>query len=358
MEARGTGLRDGLIIGRPALRLRDSHALIGLELLASGDMDRLRIPDDLQRFEYEAVQWPRAPENFEAPLLLVKEFFRETARPLAAPSDRNLVFTDAYFGASFARRHEQDTWLAASILSSSLAGWFYLLTAAEFGVWKRRLLASDVRSFPLPESGDIGSLAWRFLVDIANPSTSAHQEIDWAAIDEAVLDLYELDRSDRSLVREGFYRASEQWSSGRERSSELVRSETDLHEYALSFASGIDAWLQSTSLRGVRAEIIELPPRSSIRVIRFVLEPRTGSPTVEIVKVGTSVHHVLADIGNRLDVRLGDHLVGERQLRVYGDSEVVIIKPASRRFWSAAVAMRDLDDVVADSLGRARDDPV
>ncbi|MBN8889276.1 MAG: hypothetical protein J0H91_03145 [Rhodospirillales bacterium] len=55
-------------------------------------------------------------------------------------------------------------------------------------------------------------------------------------------------------------------------------------------------------------------------------------------------------IGRRLHVRLGTALVGERELRVHGEDEVVIIKPAARRFWMRSVGFEDADTVVAESF--------
>jgi hypothetical protein len=46
-------------------------------------------------------------------------------------------------------------------------------------------------------------------------------------------------------------------------------------------------------------------------------------------------------------------LVGERELRVHGANEVVIIKPAARRFWMRIAALEDADAVIAESFAGA-----
>ena len=59
---------------------------------------------------------------------------------------------------------------------------------------------------------------------------------------------------------------------------------------------------------------------------------------------------VLDRIGDRLEVRIAPALVGERELRVHGEHEVVIIKPAARRFWTRTKALEDADIVVSESF--------
>jgi hypothetical protein len=350
LAARKATLRDGLIVGRPPNRTRDAKFLRGLDLLEAPDLEHLAVPRDLKPFEFDEVQWPRDRDIYRAPLLLVKEFFRETARPIAAVSARDLVFTDAYFGAALDRKHADDARIAAAILSSSFAAWFFYLTASEFGVWKRRLLAIDARRMPMaPDKSGGADGARRYLIDAAQHAVD-HVPPDWEGLDEAVLDVLEMGRLDRIVIRDGFARANRQWEEARARSIEPARDDEDLLEYALVFASGIDAWLQSTSMRGIRAEVLPAKASWPIRVIRFVIGAREGIPTVSRLPNDQSLMEVLDEIGGRLNVGISDYLVGERELRVHGPGELVIIKPAARRNWSAAAAIRDSDAAVAESL--------
>src|SRR5688500_2110244 len=84
--------------------------------------------------------------------MLLREFFQNGPRPVTAVLDRDTAYTEAFFGASFARieKGSEVATLSAAILGSSLAAWFFWLTASEFGVHKRRLLVRDVDSVPVP----------------------------------------------------------------------------------------------------------------------------------------------------------------------------------------------------------------
>lgn len=109
-------------------------------------------------------------------------------------ADRDLVYTDAYFGAAVGMAHSDSAKVAAAILSSSFASWFFLLTAAEFGVWKRRLLTNDVRNLPMPDLGKVVTTAVGAKVLAAQDVVRANplDQRKWAALDDAVCDLYGL----------------------------------------------------------------------------------------------------------------------------------------------------------------------
>ncbi|WP_235907799.1 N-6 DNA methylase [Siccirubricoccus phaeus] len=351
----GSGWRDGLILGKSKQWTRDASHLEGLEVLGTKDLTPFQVPSGLTIFKHAKAQWPRARETYGKPILLIKEFLKAGPRPVAAVADRDLVYTDAYFGASVGEAHRESAHLIAAVLNSALASWFFLMTASEFGVWKRRLLTNDVGLLPLPDPAAAGrtKAGQRILTLEAGFRTRAVDQEGWAELDRAVFDLYGLDASDRLVVADGLTRASWQWAEGREYATQSAQLKQDLWPYAEAFISGVDAWLQATKKRRMRAEILDVADGAPLRVIRFLLEARQGPPTVEVIPVEGELTDVLDRIGRRLDVRLGSALVGGRELRVHGPNEIVVIKPAARRFWMPAAALEDADAVVAESFAGA-----
>jgi hypothetical protein len=100
----------------------------------------------------------------------------------------------------------------------------------------------------------------------------------------------------------------------------------------------------------MRAEIIDVPQYSALRVVRFILEDGPGNATVEVIPAEGELNEILNRIGQRLNVKLATALSGERELRIHGRNEVVIIKPAARRYWMGVSALDDADAVVAESF--------
>ena len=349
-----TSLRNGIKRGN---RSRDATFLKGLPFVRKECVEPFSVTEDLPRFDQDRAQWPRERSIYRAPLLLAAKFMRVNPRPLvvAAVVERDAVFADAYYGVSFSGAPSETAHLVAGILGSALASWHFLMTGSQFGLWIQQLLLRDVATMPMPDlekslQSDTGNR-------IVQLSRNFHQQTpdayDWEALDDAVFDLYELGQAERIVVRDGLFRASWQWKAGRLESI-APASVNDLEAYSRAFLSTMDAWLSASNRRRMRAEIYEVAPDAPLRVIRFVLENTPGPSVVKIIRPDGPLSSVLAQIGERTEVRLTDELVGLRELRVHAKDEVSIIKPAARRHWLGVCGLEDADAVVKASTYGSR----
>ncbi len=349
----GSELRVGLTFGN---RSDDSSFLHGLPLLKAKDLQPFSLPDNLVPFDATKAQRPRNRDIYRAPLLLIKEFIKERPypRPIVAVADRDIVFTNSFFGAALPSGSSEGAHLLAAILSSSLASWFFLMTASTFGLWMQRITCKDIEFLPVPDlETALRSKAGKHLIQFSqhmqegSPSAS-----DWRTLDEAVCDLYEMDEADRIITRDGLFQASWQWKAGKEASVEAANVR-NMSAYARTFVAAVDVWLSSANQRQMCAEVFNLPERAPLRVVRFVLQERIdhSEPSrLEVIKPEGDLRDILNRIGERLNVPLAKSLVGQRELRVHGQNEVVIIKPAARRHWMGVSALEDADSVIVDSL--------
>ncbi len=347
----GTEFNVGLTFGNKS---RDARFLQGCPFLTAADLRPFSVPTNLSLFDSDRAQWPRNPDIYKAPLLLIKEFLRHDGRPVAAVSDRDTVYKNSIYGAALPSGWSEAAHLLAAILSSSFSSWYFLMASSAFGLWMRRLLLRDIERMPVPGLEEaLNSENGRYLVQLAramqegSPSTS-----NWQRLDEAVFDLYDLEEADRTVARDGLFRASWQWKAGRVASVEAA-SVGHLSNYAREFLTAIGAWLSAARKRRMRAEVFELPERASLRVVRFVLEGRSEHPELpklQVVSTDGDLRDLLDRIGERLDVPLARSLVGQRELRVHDRNEVVIIKPAARRHWMGVSALEDADAVIVESF--------
>ena len=333
-------------------RSSDADSLRGLPLLVAKDLRPFSVPDDLPLYDGGRAERPRDREIYRAPLLLVKEFLRGGPRPVVAVTDRDILFTDAYFGATLPPTKRDAAYLLAAILSSALASWFFIMTASSFGLWMRRLLRQDVVRMPIPDlETALQSEAGRRVLHLESVfQRRTPGDGDWKALDESILDLYGLDEADRIVIRDGHFQASWQWKQGLYASVQPADIEQHVLNYARTFLATIDAWLSARNCRRMRAEVFNLPQRAPVRVIRFVLEDKVGPSSAEIVDPNGELGQLLARIGERLKVRLANSLIGQRELRVHGRNEIVIIKPAAHRHWMGVSALEDADAVIAESF--------
>ena len=350
----GARLQDGLILGKEPERTRHAENLRNLEILGPKDLEPFSVPEQLPRFANDRAQWPRTRDTYQAPLLLVKEFLikRWEGRAVVAVAERDLIYTDAYFGAAFSQTQGDAAHLLAAILSSALASWFFIMTASEFGLWKQRLLLKDVELLPIPELGPAvrSDHGMRIIKLAQSLRQKTPRKEDWAALDEAVFDLYNLDATDRVVARDGLIRASWEWQPGREASVQSASTGTDLLLYTSTLLNVIDGWLSARNRRRMRAEIFDLDSSEALRVVRLILEEKSGPSKLEVIQPGGELTDLLTRIGQRLKVPLAHSIVGQRELRVHGRSEVVIIKPAARRHWMGVSALEDADSIIAESL--------
>ena len=350
IDALDRKFRRGLAFGN---RAHDATFLRGLPLLK--DLRPFSLPDAMDTFEETGAQEPRKRATYRAPLLIVKENLRHDPRPIVAVSEEDVVFTQSFFGAAFPAGRRDDAHLLAAVLGSSLASWFFLMTASTFGLWKQRLMCRDIERLPVPDLDTaVPSAAGRCLTRLARelhrrPPTGA-DDPRWGMLDEAVFDLYDLNDAERVVVRDGLFRASWQWKDGRERSVEAAVPRTHLLHYARTFLSVMDGWLSARKRRHMRAEVFDLSERESLRVVRFVLEVGHAASTAEVVTPDRNQQDLLRRIGRRLNVQLAASLSGQRELRIHGRREVVVIKPAARRHWMGVSALDDADAVVAKSF--------
>ena len=354
LEELGVRFRLGLIFGD---RSRDASALLGLPFVDGAPAGSFSLStDDLPRFERQRAQWPRKRDVYRAPLVLVRQFLRGGPRPIVAVADEDVVFTDAWYGASFLPSSGSGaTHLLAGVLSSALASWYLLMTGSALGVWIPRLKLDDVAAMPTPRltdsaESDSGRRVVQLVRDLHQRQPTGR---DWEVLDDAVFDLYELDDEDRIIVQDGLHRAGWRWEREREQSV-APAGPHELRCYAGAFLSTMDSWLAASSRRRMRAEIYDLPFGAPHRIVRFVLENRPGPSVTEMVEPDGPLRSVLARIGERSQVRVSHALVGQRELRVHARDEVSIIKPAARRNWQAVCGLEDADAVVEDSVSGGR----
>ena len=353
-----TAVRSG--VGGAGHGQRHAKALQGKPFLdnkawkatAGGDKKLFWLPSRLDVFEKDTATRPRDPANYRAPLILIKETFSMSPRPLIYIADNDVVYSDAFHGIALPEEHAEAAAILAAILQSALAAWFLLMTSSSFGTWMRRIKVGDLNVLPVPDlvAARRGEQGHR-LADMVRSlrRRKVVNEADREGLDEAVFDLYGLGDQERIVVRDGLVRAQWQWEDARAQSVRETSKE-DLIQYASVFLGVVEDWLAAARKRHMRAEVLELPAQAPLRVVRFVLEDGfKQSPAPEVVAAKGNLREILDRLGRRLRVRLGTELYGQRELRVHGNAEVVVIKPNVHHRWMSACALEDADAVIVDS---------
>ena len=107
-------MKTGLIFGN---RGGDARFLQGIPFAKGRDIAHYQVPTALQAFDRDHAERPRDRATYRAPLVLVKEFLlrgMKVPRPIVAVAERDTVYTDTHFDASFRAAHAFLTFQAAS----------------------------------------------------------------------------------------------------------------------------------------------------------------------------------------------------------------------------------------------------
>ena len=327
-----------------------AHDLIGLPLLEANSLKPVIDVASLPVFELEQVDRPRTRAAFEGPLVLVGEGIRN-ARPAVGVSKKDLVYTQSFYGISFSGLAVEGFEIAlrlGGVLLSSVSAWNALLTASEFGVNKRKLLRMDVADLPTPTLSVLRS-ADAARISEAMKKLGKCNGFDKEALtelDDAVFDIYGLETHERLVVQDGLDRAKREYKSFRQEAEAAAMSE-QLEPYASTFLSVVNAWQGALGREPFDAQILNLRPEAPLRVIRFM---RGGTGVVRLVEAASDLKGVLARIGDRIRLEITENLAAVRELRIHGESELLVIKPSARRYWTPAAGLNDADSSLSDSL--------
>jgi hypothetical protein len=177
-------------------------------------------------------------------------------------------------------------------------------------------------------------------------------------LDDAVFDLYQLDREDRVIAGESVAKARAMIFEGQARYEELVSppSEEALTGYAAEVVRTVNSFLRTRGTRHLEAVVCPSqsegeywPDNLLLTSVRFVMAP--GGPHEEpIVKKGSAIDVERLMTLLRTPGQNGNppYLNERRQLRIYGAYDLFVVKPAEVRYWTRTMGLNDADVILSD----------
>ncbi|TDX24806.1 N-6 DNA methylase [Modicisalibacter xianhensis] len=195
-------LNEGMGFQR-AKKTRDDSFLAGKpELGASYNTHPFKVVgEQLSLYVSQGLEWPRSPDIYKAPLVLVRKTIREDrARGRALLSFSDLAFSESYYGYS-TLGHPLSEFLAKYLLvllQSKVFEYATLMTSGEFGVEREVQQKMDIDRFPFIPPEDLTSKQRQSI------ETCARQLIDnrpdWPTLDRTVAQLYGLSSADQQVL--------------------------------------------------------------------------------------------------------------------------------------------------------------
>ena len=325
----------------------------------------------LKRLDQKTLHRPRSRSIYRGPLVLCPKgaytLGAERGRYCVTLVEQDVLYTQNLYGISFSGVDPNLAHVMSAILNSSITTFQLAFGGPTWGLERPTAGPKDLLSLRMPLLDQCDQRLLRAVTrserdaarDPENP-----QRLD--ALDDAVFDLYELEREERVIVKESVSRARDFIFESREERGGLIRPPdvAALQEYAGQVAQTVNAYLRAQDERHVEALIytrhLTSPDLAAVipgvTAVRFVMAP--GGPRSEpVVRTGeiTELDTLVSMLRGQFEVDVPPYLNERRQLRLYGDKDLFVLKPTETRYWTRTAGLNDADIILADHWLRRRD---
>lgn len=320
-------------------------------------------PEEFVAFRHTTLHRPRNSSIFAGPMVICPQFggkaSTEYGRYAAAVYEDDLLYTESFFGVSFAGIDPRLAYAISGILNSSMTTFQLMLGGPTWGLERPQVKPQALLALRFPSLQNASSKDIEAVVEAEGLAAGNPDNDRIVALDQAVFNLYRLDEAERTLVLDSVERARFLLSERRDARQRSVVPPTHdtLLTYGRQVVQTVNAYLRALGTRHLEGVIYPESTRgqgSALRIpgataVRFTMEP--GGPSQEaIVKVGdVSDLDLLATIlPTELGAERPPYLNERRHFRLYRADDLFVIKPAEIRCWTRATALNDADLILAD----------
>lgn len=297
----------------------------------------------------------RARSIYEAPLLICPKSAHQLAlrkgRYSAAIVDVDAAYSESFYGISFKNADHRLVPILCAILNSAVAGFQFLFGAGGVGIERPAVEPADLRQLRLPAFDVTDALASR-----AQSALDQADHDGGEALDALADELYDLNPSEAALVRDSVGRARASFLDTPEARQEDVKAPgyDELTAYAAATCQAVNAILRVEGSRHLTAAIADplqsdQDPTATFSVVRFAMAAGRAKRKAVVEPMAASDAEAIYDsVRHSLVKETYTYLRERRAMRVYGENDVTIIKPAQRRYWNVAAGFEDGDIILTD----------
>lgn len=367
LDAYGLGTRgQGIKIKGEGVERPPQH-YYRLNLVTTSAYSPFRLKShSLSKFTHEWLHRSRKQrsEIFEGPLLLCPKGNQadalELGRYSATVVEQSALFNESFFGISFAGKELAAARVLSAILNSSLASFQLAFGGGAWGLERPTVEPSDLLSLRVPDLGKVDATLLEAVLSAEAAVANAPDKAELvAALDQAVCELYDLDRDEAILASDGVQRARTLLFEGRAERMALVRRPTPdaMTAYASEVVRTVNSYLRARGTRHLEAIVYPrqiaignavdgLPALDAVRFAMVAGPP----PDLPCVHYGSNAE--VARLGQLFrgqeSSEIPPYLNERRQLRIYEENALFILKPSEVRYWTRTAGLNDGDAVLAD----------
>ena len=233
-----------------------------LEVVTPENFTPFRLRKPLDGFTHKTLHRPRSWSIFQGPLLLCSkvgsEAGAERGRYSAAVAETDKLYTQGFFGVSFANADKRYAYLLCGILNSSLTAFQFALGGPTWGLERPTVEPHDLLSLRVPHFADLDHARVQAVIDAERAGAAAPERTDLLrALDRAVFELYDLEPEERVLAADAIARARYLIFENRKERCGFVTppGPGDLRAYAQRLVTAVNAYLRARGERHLEALI-------------------------------------------------------------------------------------------------------
>ncbi|WP_201766137.1 hypothetical protein [Verminephrobacter aporrectodeae] len=245
-------------------------------------------------------------------------------------------------------------------MNSSLTAFQLALGGGAWGLERPTVEPNDLLVLRIPDLGEVDNTLLEAVLSAEAAVSAAPNDTELiAALDHAVCDLYGLDRDEEVVASDGVQRARSLLFEGRGERMTLVKrpSSEDLTAYAGEVVRTVNAYLRARGKRHLEAVIYPrhiavgnaVDGTPGVDAVRFSMV--AGAPAdAPCVHRGSDaeMNRLSALFRGQVSSEVPPYLNERRQLRIYDDNTLFILKPSEVRYWTRTTGLNDGDAILAD----------
>lgn len=247
------------------------------------------------------------------------------------------------------------------ILNSSLTTFQLVFGGGAFGLERSTVEPQDLLSLRIPDlkAADPEAIQKILIAEAANAERPGDIDL-LRQLDEAVADLYELDRHELTVTQDSVARARILISESRTVRNAAVRppSPDQLADYAFAAMTVVNGYLKAKGERRLTATIYDRSLLNAdwsqgapgLTAVRYHMERSKVGPHSEVWFGSEPGSELVTDLLDRQLPTDGQppYLNERRQFRLYIDGDLIVVKPSEARYWTRTVGLNDADLILAD----------
>lgn len=271
---------------------------------------------------------------FKAPHLVMKQSHRK-GRFFASVLDYDAIFNHSLLGISGDERILKYLCL---IINSRLFSYYHLLTSRTWMVERDALEAGDIRTIPIPEP------SYEMLGKAVDIYEQIKQSGDESTMDAFVFEVYRLKEYETYLVSD----ALDYIYNYFDRKAQSIAFKKPSTEVYQKYYSTLMDVLRNSLGQAFAPEASFYVGESPLSILVLSIGGRHGGD-LNFFDSNESTEQCLSQLDSLLTEERHNIYI-RRNVRVYGNDAIYIVKPKQEKYWNYSSACRDADELFADIM--------